>query len=95
MADDQTQIVKQPANSATYTRAAAVAGGVVGTTALVAYGLIYFFQILTYYSPGFPVPAFVSDPGQMSVVAGAIAGLFAGGISFSVRGTTVSLKDKL
>lgn len=90
MADDQTQVVKQPANSATYTRAVTVGGSVVGTTALVAYGLIYLFQIIVYYSPGFPVPQFVTDPGQLSVVAGAVAALLAGGLSFKIRGTTVA-----
>lgn len=89
MADDQTKIVKQPANGATYTRAASVGTSVAGATIVTAALLTYAFQVIDYFAPGFPAPDFIKDPLQLSAVSGAVAGLVGAIISYVVRGNTV------
>ena len=88
--DDKSPIVKQPANAATWSRTTTIGIGVPAVTTAAAAIIVYGFQVIRYFSPGFPI---IDDPVVISSLASVIAGGAAAAASWIQRGTTIHMEN--
>lgn len=87
MADDQTEVVKQPANSATWTRLAAV-GATAGGGPQVIQPVVDFFATIAHNLSPMIIPM-LSSNAEWSI-ASLICAAPAMWAAWSIRGTTVA-----
>lgn len=84
-----TEVIKQAPNAATVTRTATAVVATPTVVTFVAWVITYMFEVIHYYSPGFPEPDWVNNPVALSFVASLIAAAPIGIASYMQRGTTI------